>query len=44
MLVSTLDSSFLLPILCFEDCFVFELFVNVFVMRAENVKFNDQGH
>jgi hypothetical protein len=44
MIVSMLDSSILPSILCFEDCFVFGLFVNVFIMRIENVKFNEQSH
>jgi hypothetical protein len=44
MLVSMLDCSILPSILCFEDSFVYGLFVNIFVMRTENVKFNKQSH
>jgi hypothetical protein len=44
MLVSMLDCSILPSILCFEDCFVYGLFVNIFVRRTENVKFNKQSH
>jgi hypothetical protein len=40
ILVSMLDSSILPSILCFGDCFVFVLFINIFVTRIENMKFN----
>jgi hypothetical protein len=40
MLVSMSDSSILPSILCFDDCFVFGLFINVFVIRPENMKLN----